>query len=110
MFDSMYEVLFDSSTSDVCFQCHLFLVKKKMLCCHNFAVLGLERVKKLSNKYIQDWWKKILKHKHSITKSSINFMPMCSLSFITFYFCNVIKLIAHLINHFLLALNDLDHG
>ncbi|XP_016185480.1 protein FAR1-RELATED SEQUENCE 5-like [Arachis ipaensis] len=63
MFDSMYEVLFDSSTSDVSCQCHLF-ESKGILCCHTLSVLGLVRVKKLPNKYILDRWKKTLKHKH----------------------------------------------
>ncbi|RYR44320.1 hypothetical protein Ahy_A08g040675 [Arachis hypogaea] len=53
MFDFMYEVLFDSSTSNVCCQCHLF-EPKKILCRHSLFVLGLERVKKLPNKYIHD--------------------------------------------------------
>ncbi|XP_016168908.1 protein FAR-RED IMPAIRED RESPONSE 1-like [Arachis ipaensis] len=69
MFDSMYEVLFDSSTPNVCCQYHLF-ESKKILCRHSLFVLGLERVKKLPNKYIHDRWKKTLKCKHNSIKCS----------------------------------------
>ncbi|RYQ88817.1 hypothetical protein Ahy_B09g095790 isoform C [Arachis hypogaea] len=69
MFDVTYKVSFDSSTSDVSFQCHLF-ESKGILCRHTLSVLGLERVKKLPNKYILDRWKKTLKRKHSSIKCS----------------------------------------
>ncbi|RYR04628.1 hypothetical protein Ahy_B06g084404 [Arachis hypogaea] len=44
VFDFMYEVLFDSSTSG----------SKRMLCRHSLFGLGLERVKKLSEKSSHD--------------------------------------------------------
>ncbi|KAL4349389.1 hypothetical protein AHAS_Ahas10G0037100 [Arachis hypogaea] len=69
MFDVTYKVSFDSSTSDVSYQCHLF-ESKRILCRHTLSVLGLKRVKKLPNKYILDRWKKTLKHKHSSIKCS----------------------------------------
>ncbi|QHN80466.1 Protein FAR-RED ELONGATED HYPOCOTYL [Arachis hypogaea] len=69
MFDVTYKVSFDSSTSDVSCQCHLF-ESKGILCRHTLSVLGLERVKKLPNKYFLDRWKKTLKRKHSSIKCS----------------------------------------
>ncbi|RYR04297.1 hypothetical protein Ahy_B06g083972 [Arachis hypogaea] len=41
-----------------------------MLCCHSLFVLGIEKVKKLLDKYILNRWKKTLKRKHSSIKSS----------------------------------------
>ncbi|XP_016172551.1 protein FAR1-RELATED SEQUENCE 2-like [Arachis ipaensis] len=69
IFDFMYEVLFDSSISEVSCQCHLF-VSKGILYLHTISVFGLERVKKLLNKYIFYRWKKTLKRKHSSIKCS----------------------------------------
>ncbi|RYR21621.1 hypothetical protein Ahy_B03g066928 isoform A [Arachis hypogaea] len=60
MFDVTYKASFDSSTSD----------SNGILCRHSLSVLGLERVKKLLNKYILDRWKKTLKRKHSNIKCS----------------------------------------
>ncbi|KAL4321301.1 uncharacterized protein DS421_14g461440 [Arachis hypogaea] len=45
-------------------------MSKRILYRYTLSVLGLERVKKLPNKYILDQWKKTLKRKHSSIKCS----------------------------------------